>query len=240
MYPVNFDSVEEIKKTISRTAMVLGFDTYRDVSRIYYDTLKLVHIKLKRKRTKSTNRERTSFTLSRKNISTAINVLTYFHSNDNYTKIKRGSNLAGCYHPTFSEDDACQYFEEFIEGIKKDKFGYEINFDMDFLKCLYKDEKGEHTLESEYYMPYRAKRLPLILDTVKNTQNTFKRFDEYDNIERMYINRYVDFFNNEYYYAVIVEKYRKDTQNPFVAKTAFPIFKYNGLLRRIEKYEPAT
>lgn len=191
-------------------------------------------LSIKRKRDK-----REKFFLSRKNISEIIRLLTYFHSNDSrYTEIANKSPLAQCYFPEFTEDDAWTYVQHFICGTHKDKYGIEIKFTDDFVKCLYKDEEGKHVKESENYNPYRGKRLPLILDTLKNTENVLVRIDERENLERMYLNRYKDFSGNEYYFVVIAEKYFKDKTSPFIAKTAFPIFRYNDILRRIEKYKP--
>lgn len=238
MYLVSFDSREEIKKTISRTALVLDFNTFRDVSRIYYDTLKLAHMKLKRK-IKLSEKKRKTYSLARKDIAKAINVLTHFHSNDKYTQFDENSPLAGCYHPNFSISDAWKYCGEYLLGTTNDNFNVSVKFDENFLKCLYKDERGNHVIQDEYYIPSRGKRLPMVKHSIQTTKCIFQRIDDKDYLERMYIHRYKDFNQHEYYFVVIVKKYRKDlTNSPFYAKTAFAIFKYNGLLRRIEKYEP--
>jgi hypothetical protein len=242
MFPVNFNSHEEIRKKISKISSLLDFDTYQSISRIYYDTIKIAKMRLDKKReisVKKRKEKREKFYLSRKNIAEIIRLLTYFHINDiRYTEILNKSTLAQCYNTDFTEDDAWTYVQHFIRGMHKDKYGIEIKFTDDFVKCLYKDEEGRHIKESENYNPYRGKRLPLILDTLKNTENVLVRIDERENLERMYINRYKDFLGHEYYFVVIAEKYYKDKVNPFIAKTAFPIFQYNAILRRIEKYKP--
>jgi hypothetical protein len=238
MLPVNFTSHEDIRKKIFEISNLIDFDTFQSLSRIYYDTIKIAKMRLDEKREISKSK-REKIYLSRKNISEIISLVTYFHSNDNhYTEILKGERLAECYYPEFLEEDAWKYFDSFIKGKHKDKFSNEISFPDDFIKCLYKDDEGKHIQETENYKPYRGKRLPLILNTIKTTTNILVMVDKYENLERMYINRYKDFFDGEYYFVVIAEKYRKDTSNPFIAKTAFPIFKYNALLRRIGKYRP--
>jgi len=38
--------------------------------------------------------------------------------------------------------------------------------------------------------------------------------------------------------VVIVKKNKKDRVSPYNFRTAFPIFKYNNLLNRLERYQP--
>lgn len=103
------------------------------------------------------------------------------------------------------------------------------------MKSLYKDKIGNHVVEPQNFLMVRAKRLPLIKDTIKNANTIFEKIDENDNSELMYINRYIDPFDKEFFQVVIA---KKDKTNPYIAKTAFPIFKYNNILRRIYTYEP--
>jgi hypothetical protein len=237
MYPSSFTTAKQISNTLLRISRRVDKTSYIEISKIFYDAIKLSALRLKEKRDIGKSKRR-HCTLSKKDITNIINLLCFFHVNDRYCILKHKSELTGCYHPTFSEADAWRYFEEFIEGTTKDKNGVEILFTPEFMKSLYKDCDGNHVVESEHFVPLRAKRLPLIIDTIKNTENIFIKIDEYNNSEMMYINRYKDPFENEYYQIVIVKKYKKDKTAPYIAKTAFHVFRYNRLLTRLNKYEP--
>ncbi len=236
-----FDTKEQINKKIEKIVPTLDFDTYKNISRIYYEALKLSYIKLKRKRLFSKKNRSKNITLGRSEMTSIMVLLDYFHKNDCCAPILESSSLAGCYHPSFSESEALRYCEMFVTGVSKDKFGNEIKFTEDFYLSLYKSEGCTHkeaAKEQENFNPSRAKRLPLVRHTVENTTNVYQRIDEKDNLERMYVHRYRDNYRM-FFYIVIAEKYRKDKFNPFIVKTAFPIFDHLPLLRRLEKYYPA-
>jgi hypothetical protein len=241
MFLEKFDTPEQIKKKIEKVVSVLDFETFKNITRIYYEALQLSYIKLKRKSHLSKKFRFKNVTLGRSEMTSIIKLLDYFHRNDCCTPIKQYSPLAECYHSSISEDEALRYCDKFVVGIAKDKFGNEIKFTKDFFLSLYKSEGCSHieaAQEEENFNTTRAKRLPLVRYTIENTTNIFQRIDERENLERMYVHRYIDFYNHTYFSVVIAEKNKKDKANPFLAKTAFPIFDHLPLLRRLEKYEP--
>lgn len=238
MYSFDIQDPEQIINSIKRLSdKALQSDTFCDLARIFHDAVKICSIKLKRKKEKTTKKRKT-VTLARKDISKAITILTYFHSNDRYEKILKGSDLAGFYHPNVTEADCTQFMDYYLINKEpiEDKFNNEVIFTDEFRKHLYKDGKGNHTIKSEYFKLERAKRLPLVRNAIKNSTNIYKRIDD-DQLEIMYLCRYKDYFDSEFFFVVIVKRHRKSKGKPFVAKTAFPLLRYNHVVRRIEKYE---
>ncbi len=235
MYPKNFSTKNDIRNAFVKISSLVDEVTYQKISRIYFDTVKISNLKLKTKKEIS-KKKRKVVSLSRKEIIHILNLVSYFHSNDICLKLNHGSHLTGCYHPTFNEEDAWRYFDCFIKGNINDKFDIRIEFKDDFIRSLYKDEEGRHNIDSKNFLEVRAKRLPLIRYTIENTPNIYQKIDEKDNLERIYIHRYIDPYKQQFYYVVIASKYRKAKNSPFSALTAFPIFRYNDLLRKIEKY----
>jgi hypothetical protein len=230
-------SIDKLLKAISRVSKFLDKDSFLDISKIFYDTVKISTLRLTRKKVKG-KQKRQKCSLSKSNITSIVKLLHFFHTNNKYVKLKVNSKLAGCYHPNFNEGDALKYFERFLEGKTfTDKLNDQIYFPTDFYRSLYKDKLGRHIKKEEYYVKARGKRLPLIEHTILNTSNIYQTIDSQNTIEKMYVHRYVDQFNTTFYMVVIATKNKKDKTNPHRAKTAFPIFKYNDILRRIEKYE---
>jgi hypothetical protein len=236
----SFEQIDKIIDGIKRIGQDLDNASLNNLSRIFYDALKISRIKLEEKKAYG-KKKRDVVSLSRRDISGIINHLAYFHANDSCTVINDGSQLATFFNNQVNEGDVSKYCSSFLVGTQKDKFGREILFNSDFIKCFYKNKEGRHVIAPENLLLERAKRLPFILESLRSATAIFQRIDERKNYEIMYIHRFKESFknfSNSYFYALLAEKYYKDVQNPPVAKTAFPIFSYETLLTRIAKYEP--
>jgi hypothetical protein len=187
--------------------------------------------------------------LSRVEVAALFNNLQYHHSNDK--EVAMNSPLDECYRSGFNGAAADQwYLDNLLGQTLMDKFGRKIEFDEHGGLFLYKTREDEpelqkHVKDPSNYRSYRGRKLPWIPHTIKNTTNIYERIDEYDNLELMYVNKYAipPHIKDELpkmWYVVIVKKYRKDTNSPFRFKTAFPISRYNGFLKRLTQYRPVT
>jgi hypothetical protein len=233
------DSLEKLRLKIPRVENILETQTVRNTARIYYESLKLSYLKLKHKKDICKSRRKELITLGRSEITEIFRLLDYFHRFDCCERFSNSSPLASCYHPNFSEDEAVRYCNTFIVGTCKDKFGFDVRFPKEFYMSLYKSEGMTHRTAAQYVeniQMSRVKRLPMAKFTVEKTKCVLERIDEFNNKERMYVHRYVDYCDKTFYVIVIAEKKSKDTVSPFVVKTAFPVFDHNQLLRKIEKY----
>ena len=242
MEPALFGTQEEILKKLRAVAKVHSFADYKVICHIFYDVFKVAYYAIKRKKAGLKKRSPYPVTLKRKDVTRIVKLVDYFHRNDKQFEAEH--DLRQCFGYNFTESDACRFFEEFVEGQTKDRFGKDIYVDLENgIKFMYKDYSlGQHTRALEYYLPHRGKRLPWIRHTIRNSSNLYSRRGGQD-IELMYICKYnLPFVPEEEkrkcYWVVIVKKHAKDKTSPYRFKTAFPIFRYNDLLRRIERYEP--
>ena len=242
MEPSLFGTHEEILKKLRAVAKVHSFADCKVISHIFYDVFKLGYYAIKRKKAGLKKCSPYPVTLRRKDVTRIVKLVDYFHCNDK--EFEAGHDLKQCFGYNFTESDACRFFEKFVEGTTKDRFGSDIYIDLeDGIKFMYKDySSGQHTRTSEYYLPHRGKRLPWISHTIHNSSNIYCRKLGKDK-ELMYMCKYNLAFvpeeeKRKCYWVVIVKRYAKDKTSPYRFKTAFPIFRYNDLLRRIEKYTP--
>lgn len=241
MLPALFRTQEEIVKKLRAIAKVHIFENAQAICHIFYDVLKISYYALERKRKGLQGRGQVSVILKRKEITRLVKLIDYHHINDKvYTA---DHELTQCFGPSFSEEDAMKFFESYVEGDTKDKFGRAIHIDLeDGAKFMYKNYDTKiHEMKSEYYLPHRGKRLPWIRHTLHNSTDIYTRIDK-DQREIMYVCKYdlpnYDNEHNKCYWVVIVKKNRKDKIAPYEFKTAFAIIRYNSLLKRLERYQP--
>jgi hypothetical protein len=241
MLPSLFSTEAEITKKLKDIARIHTFDNAQIISHIFYDVFKTSHFALKRKITGIGRASSFPIVLKRKEITRIVKLIDYHHLNDKRFTVTH--ELGQCFGKNFTEDDALKFFEKSVEGNTKDKYGREIRIDLDDgIKFMYKDLiTGRHEINSANYKPERGKRLPWIKHTLHNTSNIYTRIDGHER-EIMYISKYdlpyEDIEQTKGYWVVIVKKNKKDRRSPYNFRTAFPIFKYNHLLARLERYCP--
>ena len=241
MLPSLFSTKEEITKKLREVAQIHTFDNAQTISHIFYDVFKVAYYALKRKTSGVTVHPNIPIILRRTEVTKLVKLIDYHHSNDKTFTVNH--DLSQCFGPNFTEADALKFFERYVEGDTTDKFGRPIRIDLDDgVKFMYKNpDTQSHEIKSEYYQPWRGKRLPWIKHTLNNTTNIYTKIDRGDR-EIMYISKYdlptYDEYSNKCYWVVIVKKNKKDKVSPYNFKTAFPIFKYNRLIQRLERYDP--
>jgi hypothetical protein len=241
MLPSQFTTQEEIYRKLRTVARLHIFENAQTICHIFYDVLKVTYYAIERKKKGIISNGNYPITLKRRDITTLVKLIDYHHSNDKTFTAEH--ELTQCFGASFTENDALKFFEEYVEGDTKDKFGRQIHIDLeDGIKFMYKNyDTNSHEIKSEYYLPYRGKRLPWIRHTLHHSTNIYTKIDG-DQREIMYISKYAlpdyEEDKNKCYWVVIVKKNRKDKVGPYHFKTAFAIFKYNNLLKRIERYDP--
>ncbi|MDD5195357.1 MAG: hypothetical protein PHQ96_06785 [Candidatus Omnitrophica bacterium] len=241
MLPSIFTTEEEIVKKLRDIARTHEFTNARTIAHVFYDVFKISYYALKRKKEGLKDSSLSPITLKRKEITRLVRLIDYHHSND--TTFMAEHDLTQCFGAQFTEGEALRFFDEYVEGLTKDRFGRSIHIDIDHgAKFMYKNPiTGRHEVESRYYLPHRGKRLPWIKHTLHHSQNIYTRVDGEER-EIMYICKYdlpfPDIEQTKCYWVVIVRKNRKDKIAPYNFRTAFPVFKYNNLLVRLERYRP--
>ncbi len=243
MLPGLFTTQEEIVKKIRGVASVHNFENAQAISQIFYDVFKIAFYAVKRKEKGLKRQSQHTVTLGRREITKLVQLIDYHYVNDKEFRAEHA--LTQCFGSQFTEDDALRFFEQYVEGLVEDKLGRSIRIDLeDGIRFMYKNYQTQtHEMKPEYYLPYRGKRLPWIRHTLQNTRNIYAKIDGSE-LEIMYLCKYklpnLDEEKAECYWVVIAKKYKKDRVAPFRFKTAFPMFKYNELLRRLERYSPIT
>lgn len=241
MLPSLFKTQEEITKKLRSIAKLHSFENAQTICHIFYDVFKIAYYAIERKKKGIRANSKFPVIIKRKEITRLVKLIDYHHINDKVYTVDH--ELTQCFGSNFSEENALKFFETYVEGDTKDKFGRPINIDLeDGVKFMYKNyDTNMHEKETEYYLPYRGKRLPWIRHTIHNSTNIYTKIDGAQR-EIMYISKYdlpnYDGEDNKCYWVVIVKKYSKDQIAPYNFKTAFTIFKYNILLKRLERYQP--
>lgn len=237
----SFSTQEEIIRKLREIAKLHTFENARAICNIFYDVLKIAYYALERKKKGAKNQDNFQVVLKRKEITKLVKLIDYHHTHDKVYSMTH--ELTQCFGHNFSESDALKFFENYVEGDVEDKFGRRIHIDLDDgVKFMYKNyEEDIHEMKSEYYLPNRGKRLPWIRYAIQNTANIYTKIDG-EQREIMYLCKYdlpnYDNEDNECYFAVIIKKNHKDKISPYNFRTAFTIFKYNNLLKRLERYQP--
>jgi len=235
MLLTRFSTPDEIKHKLLKVANVHTFENSKIISHLFYDVYKLAYYALKHKREFSRLPTNSSIELKRTEVTRLIKLIDYHHCNDKLFSMNH--ELMECFCNTFLESDACSYFKNEVAGDIQDRFGRAIRIDFEKgKKFMYKNPlTGLHEIKPEHYRIERGARLPWIRHTIHGATNLYTRITE-GNREIMYVCQYD--YNDKNYFIVIVKKYGKDKVSPYNFKTAFPIFTYNGLLRRVQQYEP--
>jgi len=240
MLPALFATQEEMVKKMRGIAKVHDFKNAHTISHIFYDVFKVAYYAVKRKKEKLKSVPTVPVLLKRKDVTRLVKLIDYHHGND--TTHTATHELLQCFGAGFTENDALKFFENFVEGDTNDRFGRSVHISLeDGIKFMYKNyQTGTHEIKSEYYQPHRGKRLPWIRHTLHNSKNIYTRIDGQQR-EIMYLSKYdlpTEDESRKQYWVVIVKKYKKDRVGPYHFKTAFPMFRYNDLLRRLERYRP--
>jgi len=241
MLPAVFSTQEEMVKKLRAIAKVHAFENAQVISHIFYDVFKIAYYALERKKKGLKTSSAFPVILKRKQVTRLVKLIDYHHTHDK--TFTADHELTQCFGPNFTEADALKFFEHYVEGDTTDKFGRQIHIDLeDGIKFMYKNyETSRHEVKTEYYLPYRGKRLPWIRHTLHNSTNIYTRIDK-NQREIMYICKYdlpsYDKDDNKCYWVVIVKKNKKDKVSPYYFRTAFAMFRYNNLLKRLERYQP--
>jgi len=148
-------------------------------------------------------------------------------------------------------DKAQEYFiDEMTRQEVSDRHGRKIIIPDEAIDCIYKDEMtGRHTVEDQYYRLYRARRLPWIIPTLKDSKEIYfldkpkvccREFfyiaecaipyedlnEEKEPIEKSHLS---------YFVVLARRKYKMQTVE-FI--TAYPMFDYFDLLQYMERWQP--
>ncbi|NQT75002.1 MAG: hypothetical protein HQ566_00610 [Candidatus Omnitrophica bacterium] len=241
MLPALFSTQEEIIKKLRDIGRLHTFENAQAICHVFYDVFKIAHYALERKRAGLKDKSPLPIILKRSEITRLVKLVDYHHSQDKTYRTDR--ELMRCFGPNFIESDALEFFQNHVEGDTQDKFGRPIHIDLeDGIKFMYKNyETNRHEISTEFYLPHRGKRLPWIKHALHNSTNIYTRIDRGQR-EIMYLCKYdlpiSDIESNKCYWSVIVKKNKKDKVSPYNFRTAFPVFKYNRLLKRLERYQP--
>jgi hypothetical protein len=176
--------------------------------------------------------------LKMREIRSAVELIIY-HYDKTSTVTADASPFSELLGKEITEKIAIDYFEKNIEGIVKDVYGREILISPEGLKHLYKDDKGEHTIDSKYFQDYRAKRMPWIKPTISNTKEIYKK-REGNWIIYMYIQCFDVPTKNAGYkknYLIVIVR-AENPQAPFKFVTAYHTDDHEELLKHIEDFEP--
>jgi len=241
-YPELFDSEAEITKKLRDIFRLLPFTNARFVARLFYDILRLAYYQRERKTIGTSVKQGREVVLSRKEMARLLELGCYHHLRTQC--FTANHELTQCFGSNFGVDDAWKFYEHYLEDRSfQDRFGRSILMGDEGIKFMYKDRETErHTISQENYLPSRGKRLPWIKHVIVNSTETYERIDR-DDLELMFMNEYsIDIGEGKTdncYWVLIARKYSKDQHGPFRFKTAFPIFRYNDVLRRLTEYRPA-
>ena len=238
MFPTLFQNEKDIVTKIKAVAKLHSFKDAQTIAHIFYDVFKIAFLAIKRKK-KGNSLNASIVGLKRKDVTRVVKLIDYHHPRD-ITFVVEGALSEG-FVKSFDEGKSLEYFEDVVEGEHFDKHGRRIKIDLEnAVKFMYKNPNtGKHEINSKYFKKERGQRLSWIKHTIENTKNIYTRIDGQDK-EIMYVSKY-EFThingNPKNYWVVITKKYKKDRIGSYKLKTAFPVFKYNSLLARIERYK---
>jgi hypothetical protein len=169
----------------------------------------------------------------------------HFNKKTEFSSTKEQSLL----DKNITEEEAQLYFIDCMSAKKFfDVFRREISIPDSSLDCCYKDEvSGKHKICSEYYRIYRARRLPWVIPTLKQSEEIYE-LDKPQMKCREYF--YISSFNIPYtdlednaaekyhknYFVVLARRKYDKKELEFI--TEFPMFDYFDLLQYIERWRP--
>ncbi len=221
---------ENIKYVFSTAVRILRYRYIRK-QRLYYE-------KLKRKKKK----EKRIIYLKRSDVSNALMISDFHFSHSREVMAKDHMATLGY----IEEKDALKYYEHFVMGKTRDRYGREIVIDEEGMKFLYKQAgTGEHIINSDNYERIRGKRLHWIKPTIEQTEEI------YENHERNWTSYYyigtfiIPYTDDKSGEKLVKENYlfivvRKEADKSLKFITAYPIDKYGQFLKRIESAHPYT
>lgn len=175
--------------------------------------------------------------LKMKEIRSALELIAFHYDKTSGTDAARKplSDLLGI---ELTEGLAVEYFERSVEGKTTDSHGREILINEDGLRHLYKDREGRHTMEPQYFQPYRAKRLPWIRHALETTNEIYKKRERdwliYAYVKCFQVPLHAGSVTN--YLMVIVRK--ESHQAPLKFVTAYYLDNHENLLKKVEDFQP--
>ena len=147
-------------------------------------------------------------------------------------------------------DKAQEYFiDEMTCQEIFDRHGRKISISDEAIDCIYKDEMtGRHTIDNQYYRLYRARRLPWIIPTLKDSKEIyFLDKPKFGCRDFFYIaefsipyedlneeNQHIEKSHLSYFVVLARRKYRMQTLE-FI--TAYSMFDYFDLLQYMERWQ---
>lgn len=238
-------SVSPKKKTFSQLLeqdlSTLSLKAQETIYKVFSTAVRILKCKQARRQlaydesVKKGKKKPRSIELKRSDVSSAL-VLTDFHFS--HSKEVFATANMGLHHVT--EDDAVRFYEKFVMGQSRDKFGREIKIDEDGIVFLYKEAKTDkHIVSSENYVESRGKRLHWIRPTIEQTEEIYE-IHEQNWTSYYYVGTFIVPYTDEMtgekvtrenYLFVVVRK-EPDKSLKFV--TAYPIETYEQFLKRIE------
>jgi hypothetical protein len=241
-YPSQFDTEDEIAKQLRRLFGLLPFDSGQLVARSFYDILKIAYYMRRDKSGRARPNGNREVGLNRREVARVLELVSYHHRKAEC--FPATNELATCFGTNFGEADAIDFYERFLENVSmRDKFGRPITIGEDALMSLYKNPvTGQHEMESMYYVSVRGKRLAWIKPTLRNSREIYEQTAG-GFLALMYVCEYsIRLESGETdncYFVVIVERRRRDYPGSFKFRTAFPIMRYNDMLRKMAGWKPA-
>lgn len=196
------------------------------ICEVYYDSAKIIYFKQKR----------IAHRLKRVDFSRAISLMQYHYMNNKTASCvgQLGALLGQC-----SEGDALKYYDQIICGNITDRNGDIITIEKNGFDFLYKDPtQNKHTVDPNFYVETRGKRLPWITHTVQKSKEIYRK-DERLWTTYMYVHTFEIPISGQpsvkNFFVVIT---RKETGKNLRFITAYPIFKKNNFLSTLEEFYP--
>ena len=175
-------------------------------------------------------------------------MVDYHHSHN--TAFAATLPLNQCFGKKWEEKDSLKFFKHYLAGMKMDYAGRPIEIDAGHgMKFMYKEKgTGRHIIHHDNYLSHRGRRLPWILHTMQKTRNVYTRVvgsrkRGKQEREIMYVGKYDSpkpGNSDRQHLVVIAKKLTSRNDLPYSLRTAFPVFGYNELLKRLERYEPIS
>lgn len=187
--------------------------------------------------------------LRAKEVRSALDIISFHYQMTQEVHISR-DGLDALIGRGFTEGQALDYYEKNVEGRVTDRGGREIILGTEGSQHLYKDPaSGKHTVKPENFQTTRAKRLPWIHWTLKNSLEVYVQTVERPGGQSWRVFGYVQTFLVPYrdkdtgvdkvrrnYLFVVARRERKDAAIEFV--TAYYFEDHETLLKKVAAFEP--
>jgi hypothetical protein len=208
----------------------------KTVLEIFYKTSKLLYTRQLRTKNKPFKRKEVAF---------LTEVSFYHHSKQTIFDVSQRADMRVLLNKDTDEKKAQQYFETNLAGKKiVDSLGREIFIKPERVDSIYKDEKEKkHSVESEFFCPYRAKRLGWVIPILNTSREIyFEAKPGFKCDHFFYIGTVtglpsdVDGVKTTNYHIVLVR--RKHGLKELEYITTYPIFGYWDFLKHLDQWEP--